>query len=103
MPKYPKPNIFIQDRPSLPGAQSGEGCGNRCCGHGLIGEDAAAGLMMGRDAKPLLLPRQEVFWKLLWPPPPPSAGMETLSPIHLAFKGLLSEPGSRANPGQILA
>ena len=73
----------------------------------LLHEDAAAGPEMGMDAKPLLIAGQEAFWKPLWlgPCPPTSSlsWMETLSPIHAAFKGLLSEPGSWANPSQILA
>ena len=45
----------------------------------------------------LLNPGQQAFWKL--PRPPPALSWrETLSPIHPAFKGLLSEPGSRVKP-----
>lgn len=47
----------------------------------------------------LLSPGQGAFWRRLRPRPPPARScMQTLSPIHSAFKGLLSEPGSRANP-----
>lgn len=47
----------------------------------------------------LLSPGQGALWRRLLPRPPPACSWTwTLSPIHSAFKGLLSERGSRANP-----
>lgn len=90
---------MFQIRTACPGPSfPGPGCTLARLGAGSDGH--------GSEACPPLLSRgQEAFCRLLRLPQPPPAlsWMETLSPIHSAFKGLLSEPGSRRTPSQILS